>query len=43
MKLKFFATLLLLFPGVVFAAERSDAARVGVQRVSAAGCHIRRR
>ena len=40
MKLKFFATLLLLFPGVVFAAERSDAARVGVQRVSAAGARM---
>ena len=40
MKLKFFATLLLLCPGVLFAAERSDAARVGVQRVSAAGARM---
>ncbi len=40
MKLKFFATLLLLFPGVLFAAERTDAARVGVQRVSAAGARM---
>lgn len=37
MNLKFLATLLVLFPGIAAGAVRGDNARVGVQRVSAAG------
>lgn len=37
MKLRILATLLVLIPGVSFAVERSNNARVGVSRVSQAG------
>lgn len=37
MNIRSFAVLLTLIPGVVFAASRADNARVGVNRVSAAG------
>ena len=40
MNLKFLATLLVLFPGIAFGAARTDSARVGVQRVSAAGARM---
>ena len=40
MNLKFLATLLVLFPGIAFGAARTDTARVGVQRVSAAGARM---
>ena len=36
MKLKYFSLVFLLFPGILFAAERTEAARVGVKRVTAA-------
>lgn len=40
MNLRFLTTLFVLFPGMVFGAVRTDAARIGVQRVSAAGARM---
>ena len=40
MNLRFLATLFVLFPGIAFGVARTDAARVGVQRVSAAGARM---
>ena len=40
MNLKFLVTLLVLFPGIAMGAVRNDNARVGVQRVSAAGARM---
>jgi len=37
MKIRSFAVLLALVPGIAFAASRADNARIGVNRVSAAG------
>ena len=40
MNLKFLTTLLVLMPGIALAASRDDAARVGVNRIAAAGVRM---